>query len=273
MSTTDKLFSVFQITTLAWLTGWFIKIKFFHSYLSYIIYAYPVMNNQFPPFFQNPALASSAFYLPVICFAGVLFRRRSVYQLISLLLLLCAVILGLHTDTYNDMTFISSFWVALWLVWYAFHLHDPDHIRQHAPFLAKCIIAVIFLGGTVGKLTHEYWSGEAFYNLLIHVQPQYLGRLIHDNLPLDQQKIFSGIFSKIVIFVEGSLIFSPIMPYYMFSILSVVAVITIVLFRSWTILSVLLCLAGMVLSCLILIDKESNKLITQPPYTALKNWS
>jgi hypothetical protein len=162
-------------------------------------------------------------------------------------------VLGLHIETYNDMTFISSFWVALWLVWYAFHMHDSAHIVRHAPFLAQCLIAMIFLGGTVGKLTPEYWSGEAFYNLIIRFQPQYLGRLIHDHFSIEQQKIFASVFSKAVIFVEGLLVFSPLFSYTMFCGLSVLTVAAIVMFRSWTILSVLTCLAGMVLSCLLLV--------------------
>lgn len=250
-----KIMAVFQWTVLAWLAGWYIKGKFFHPYLLFHIYAYPMTHAQFPPFFQNPAVAIAAYYLPILCFAGILLKRQAVYKLISLILFSCTVILGLHMDTYNDMTFISSFWVALWLVWYAFHLHDHDHIRRHAPLLVKCMVAMIFLGGTVGKLTPEYWSGEAFYNLIIHFQPQYVGRLIHDHFSIDHQKLFASVFAKLVILMEGLLIFSPFFHYYLFCALSVVTVITIVLFRSWTILSVLLCLSGMILSCLILLAR------------------
>lgn len=248
-----KIKAVFQLTVLAWLMGWYIKGKFFHQYLLFHIYAYPISHAQFPPFFQDPAIATAAYYLPVLCFAGILLSRQDVYKVISLLLLSCTVILGLHMETYNDMTFISSFWVALWLVWYAFHLHDHAHIRRHAPFLVQCMVAMIFLGGTVGKLTPEYWSGEAFYNLIIHFQPQYVGRLIHDHFSMEHQKIFSSVFAKMVILMEGLLIFSPFFHYYLFSALSVVTVVVIVLFRSWTILSVLLCLSGMILSCLLLL--------------------
>lgn len=253
MKTSEKINAVFQLTVIAWLTGWYIKGKFFHSYLLFYIYAYPVSSAQFPPFFQNPVVTTTAYYLPLFCFAGIILRRQAVYQAISLVLLMCAAILGLHMNTYNDMTFISSFWVALWLVWYAFHIHDHEHIQRHALFLVQCMVAMIFLGGTVGKLTPEYWSGEAFYNLIINFQPQYLGRLVHDHLSVENQKLFASIFSKIVIFVEGLLIFSPFFPYYLFCVIGVLTVITIVLFRSWTILSVLSCLAGMILSCLLLV--------------------
>lgn len=259
MEQKNREYLVFQISVAAWLFGWFVKYKFFGPYLSSDIFAYPVFAEQFPRFFQNPSVAFTAYHMPVLCLLGLLTQRRLVYIVMSLLMLVCTTLLGLHISTYNDMTFISSFWAALWLVWYTFHMDDKQHIRVHAPFLVKCIIALLFLGGTAGKLTPEYWSGEAFYNLIVRQTPGYIGVYLINTFSVENQRLILGIVSKIIIVTEGLLVLSPLYPYRLFCLLGGSVIVMIVLFRSWQILSVLSCLAGIILSCLLLLtDSKSN---------------
>ena len=259
MEQRNQQYLVFQLSVAAWLFGWFLKYKFFGAYLSNDIFAYPVLAKQFPRFFQNPSVAFTAYHMPILCPLGLLTQKRLVYIFISLLMLACTTILGLHSDTYNDMTFVSSFWVALWLVWYAFHIEDPQHIQTHAPFLTKCIIALLFLGGAVGKLTPEYWNGRAFYNLVVHQTPGYVGAYLINTFSIEHQKLIVGVLSKIIIITEGLLVLSPFYPYRFFCLFGVCVIIMLVLFRSWQIFSVLSCLAGIILACLLLLtDYKSD---------------
>jgi len=259
MKREGRVYLVFQISAAAWLFGWFLKYKFFGPYFSNLIFTYPVFTDQFPPFFQNPNVAFTAYHMPVLCILGIFTQKRFVYIGMSLLMLICTIILGLHIDTYNDMTFISSFWVALWLLWYSFHIDDQRHIKAHAPLIAKCIIALLFLGGTVGKLTPEYWSGEAFYNLVVHQTPGYAGIYLRNTFTIENQKLILGVLSKMIIMAEGLMILSPLYPYRIFCVFGVCVIFMLVLFREWQIFSVLSCLAGITLSCLLLIDGTKSK--------------
>jgi len=259
MKQEGREYLVFRLSAAAWLFGWFLKYKFFGPYFSHLIFAYPVSAQQFPHFFLNPSIAFAAYHMPVLCIFGLLTQKRLVYIFMSLLMVICTTILGLHINTYNDMTFISSFWVALWLAWYAFHIDDRHHIQTHAPFMAKCIIALLFLGGTVGKLTPEYWSGEAFYNLVVHQTPGYVGIYLMNAFSVENQKLILSVLSKIIIITEGLLVLSPLYPYRFFCAFGICVIIMLVLFRSWQIFSVLSCLTGITLSCLLLINNPNQK--------------
>lgn len=255
---TNREYLVFRLAVIAWLIGWFFKYAFFAPHLLFQIHEYPVIIQQFPAFFQNKYVAGYAYFLPLLAIIGIFFQRRRVYLTIGLVLLSCATLLGLHIDTYNDMTFISSFWVAIWLVWYAYYIDDTDHIKQQAPMLAKCIIGLLFLGGTIGKLTPEYWSGEVFYNTVIRQTPGFFGSLVVQYCSVEQQKFIMSLVSKIIIIAEGLLVLSPVYPYRLFATFSALTILMLVFFRHWQILSVLSCLGGMVLACLLLIHQRQK---------------
>lgn len=253
MKGANREYLVFRLSALAWLTGWFFKYGYFYPYLLHTTQVYPVTAAQFPAFFENPGVAAVVYHLPLLAAAGLFFQRRAVFIATGCLFLLCAGILGLHIDTYNDMTFVSSFWVAVWLIWYAVHIDKPDHIAEHAPFLAKCIVGLLFLGGTVGKLTPEYWSGEVFYNTVVRQTPGFFGMFVAKTFSVDQQRLIMSIISKGIIIVEALLVLSPLYPYRFYAAFASFSIVMLVVFRHWQILSVLSCLAGITLACLLLL--------------------
>ena len=197
MDRTTREYLVFRLVVIAWLIGWYFKYSFLAPHLLHHIHEYPVIIHQFPAFFQNKYVAGCAYFLPILAGLGIFIPRRRVYLCIATILLGCTTTLGLHIDTYNDMTFISSFWVAIWLVWYAYYIDDAKHIVRHAPMLAKCMIALLFLGGTIGKLTPEYWSGEVFYNTVIRQTPGFFGSMVVQYCTVDQQKMIMSLVSKL----------------------------------------------------------------------------
>ena len=247
-----KEYVVFRLCVMAWLFGWYYKYWFFYGYFGHETFDFPVITPQFPQFFLHNGVALVVYYLPVFCLPALFIERRAISLSIAATLLVCATILGLHIDTYNDMTFISSFWIALWLLWFAYHIDDRAHIARHAPFLAKCIIGLLFLGGTVGKLTPQYWSGEAFYNLVVRETPGYVGTFLLTHFSVEEQKMIIGYLSKGIIIFEGLLALSPLYPYRIFCAFGIFSIAMLVLFRGLQILSVLSCLAGMTLACLLI---------------------
>ncbi len=255
------MFLVFRLTILTWLFGWFFKFKFLSRHYGFYTFVYPFFHEQFPAFFLDPAVSYIAFYLPLVAILVFLTNSRVIARGVSLVMLICAGILGLHINSYSDMTYISSFWVAMWLLWYAFHLDDPDHLRQHAPRLAQCVIGLLFLGGTVGKLTPEYWGGEAFHQLVVLDTPGFVGQLLTAFCPLQQQQFIMSILSKLIIVCEALLVLSPFYHYRFFAVFGVLTIVMLVLFRSWQILSVLSCLGGMVLACLLMVNRPQEEMV------------
>src|SRR3989338_2707867 len=92
---------VFRLCVIAWLFGWFFKYTFFGEYFTHHIFDFPVTAEQFPRFFLSNQIAFTAYHLPALCILGLFVRKRSVYIVMSSLLLLCTTILGVHINTYN----------------------------------------------------------------------------------------------------------------------------------------------------------------------------
>ncbi len=251
-------YRVFRLCAMAWLLGWLVKIWYFFPYLRYHIFMFPVTAKQFPEFFLNNNVALIAYHLPIVCLFFLFIEKRVVLLFIASIMLACTTVLGLHIDTYNDMTFISSFWVALWLLWFAYNINDRAHIVRHAPYLAQCIIGLLFLGGTVGKLTPEYWSGEAFYNLVVRETPGPFGLYLLEHYSVETQKVIMAYVSKAIIVSEALLAIAPVYPYRLFCGFGIFTVAMLVVFRNVQILSVLACLAGMALACLLLIPARER---------------
>ncbi len=250
--TDARLFRIFRLVTLAWLIGWYFKFSFFATYFRHIIHAFPVSHELFPAMFTNNMISAWFYFLPVAVLPLLFVPRRAAALITSSVLLVCAVVTGLHINTYNDMTFVSSFWVALWLMWLSIHMNDLKHVQAHGPMLIKCLIGMIFLGGTVGKLTDEYWNGEVFYNTVVKQTPGFFGLFLREHFAIGQQQTIVAFISKLIIGVEALLVLSPLYPYRFFAVFGIFSVSMLVIFRSWQILSVLSCLTGMIIGGLML---------------------
>ena len=196
-------YRVIQYAMLFWLLGWFIKISFFADYLAVYIFAIPIRHDLFPTFFVNPYVAVFFYYLPTLAFPAILLPTRNRLIFSNLIFLGCSLVLMNHIDTYNDATFVTSFWVSLWLLWFSINSdRKDDAVHFHAKILAQCIIGMIFLGGFVGKLTPQYFSGEAFYNIFFHKDAYWPHSWLRTHYSVDQIKIYSQYFSWSVMVME-----------------------------------------------------------------------
>ena len=121
----------------------------------------------FPAFFENGWVSLVAYLLPMLaavsfCFPLTQARVISVASLFAA----CALTLLLHANGHNDATYCTVLWVSLWLLWLGTQWHAPvTQTTRIAIVLGHAIVGMIFLGGFVGKLTPEYWSGETLYHI------------------------------------------------------------------------------------------------------------
>jgi hypothetical protein len=241
-----------QMVISAWLAGWFIKAAFYFPYLSSVIWTHSIGHTHFPHIFTMPEVAMTVYFLPVVACFCFFSRRQMIYQLASSLLLICAVIMNLHIDTHNDATFVTSSWVALWLLWFTAHMHrtDQDFVR-HGRYLAQCLISMIFFAGVIGKLTPEYWQGTVLQQIFLAQSTGSPIKIVMGMLPAVGQAPVITWISWMVIFVEGGLALAVFFPYRWVGIGAPAMMLMILVFSTWRILSVLSAPAGMLLACLL----------------------
>ncbi len=236
---------VARIVLAGWLTGWYVKGSFYYAYL-----LFPATYALFPKFFLNPEVSAISYFLPLVSLAALCFPRRSIFCFTSILLVICSAILLLHINTYNDATFVTAFWVSLWLLWFSTQMDRTDEsVRIHGRKLAQGIVGVIFLGGLVGKLTSGYWNGEVIYNIFFVTQESPISAML-STCPENLRPLAAIIISRLIIVGEAVMALALILPYRIVVWLAAVMFGVMTLFSTWRILSVHGSVIGMLLGCL-----------------------
>lgn len=242
--------AVFHTIVAFWFMGWYLKAYFFMPYIYGELKHFPVLNNFFPFFFRDQTPLQFFYVLPLVGFVLIFRKSPFFYGLTAISLFLSSLALLLHQDTHNDMTFFTSFWVALWLLWFCTQMNKEDStVMVHARSLALCVVAYIFLGGFVGKLTPEYWDGTVWSNIYMSQEPNLLNRFVRGYLDEPSIRLCFGLLAKIIIIVEGLLVLAPLMPYRIALWLGFGLIFSISLFTTWRIFSVLFCLLGLLFAC------------------------
>ncbi|MCC6758547.1 MAG: hypothetical protein IT395_02835 [Candidatus Omnitrophica bacterium] len=249
----EEYHRIARIVMMFWLAGWYIKISFYAPYLLNTTRDFPILHPMFPSFFQAPNVADLFYFLPVAIVPLVFFRRESYLKVAAVLMVVCSAVLNLHINTCNDATFVTSFWVGLWVLWFLFHCHGtPKNFRPQAKNLALCILGVIFLGGFVGKLTPEYWSGQVMSDILFAGGLKTLLGQFVLSLPEDIRQSVMVFLSRLVIILEGILVFTPFLPVWFVLGAMCCILLGFSFFSTWMISSVLLCLLGLVFATVLL---------------------
>ncbi len=252
-------YSIARIVILFWLTGWFIKRWFYEPYLLYSAKPFPVVHPLFPEFFRNADVAIFFYFLPLVIIPLIFLRRGFGLKLSAIVMVVCAAILNLHIDTCNDVTFLTSSWVGLWLAWFIFHADQPvKDFRKHAKILCLCIVGMIFLGGFVGKLTPEYWSGQVMLTILSTSGKESPLGMYFLTLSAEMRGFLIMGLARLVIFLEALLVLAPFLGLRFVFILLAGIFIGFCLFSTTMIFSVIGCMLGMVLACVFLeqMDKK-----------------
>lgn len=250
---------VFRIVAGAWLVGWFWKAWFFAGYYFGEIWDHPFRYAGLPRVLVHPALAAIAWAAPVLVLGALAYPRAWTLRAAAGLMTLAAFVACLHFETFSDATFVTSFWVGLWLVWFTANMRRTDTaLYLHARALAQCILALVFLGGAVGKLTSEYTSGEAFYQLYFVQKDGWPYSWLRDALTADGLRSLATWFSRIVIVGELTLALSPLYPYRVTAIGGSVVMVGMVVISTWNLFSVMACLIGLLLALLAVGDRSQG---------------
>jgi hypothetical protein len=227
------------VATGAWLLGWYWKVSFYVAHLREAA-AHPIDLASLPSVLRAPWLAVVAYALPAA----------------AATLALCALIACAHVELFSDATFVTSFWAALWLAWLA--AAPDDELARHGPRLARATVALVFLGGAVGKLTGAYASGEAFYHLYFLQKDTWPYPALRAALEPGALRALATWFSRAVIAGELALAFGPIVPHRSYVWGACVIMLGMVVISTFYLLSVVAPLVGVLVASRVLAAAPSR---------------
>ncbi|OGX30375.1 MAG: hypothetical protein A2787_04570 [Omnitrophica WOR_2 bacterium RIFCSPHIGHO2_01_FULL_48_9] len=250
---------VFRLAAAFWLAGWYCKITFYYEYLWSTAVRYPLEYSFFPFVLQDAAISQTVYLLPVAALIIFMTEDPRAYLSASVVMLVSSLLMSWHMNTHNDATFVVSFWVAVWLFWLAANLKRAEaEFKLHIVVLAQCLCAMIFLGGFMGKLTPEYWHGDVFYHTHIIENNLWWAARLKQTFNAEQLQGVAMVFSRAVIGMEGLLVLSPFLPSRFVCRFAPLCFSLIMFTNTWRIFSVLGCLMGMLLACLLLENSKKN---------------
>ena len=207
--------------------------------------AQPLVFDFFPSSLQAITTIEVAYLAPICVALGfAVWRTRRAGRVAALAWLGGSLALLLHLGSYNDATFTTSFWVALWMSWYAFRRPRTDgDWALVPPFVARCVISLVFLGGLVGKLTPEYWSGEAFLD--IYDRPYGVFGLARAYVTPAALPALAQVYSIGAIAMEGTAAASFLMPSRWAGLVTIAVMLSIVALSNLLLGSVMAPLIGL----------------------------
>ena len=180
------------------------KISFF-IYANRVYETISIRDSFFPDLLRSSITLRTCFLGTIFCtVVNVFSTNRSLQKSCNFGQLSGLSLLCLHQGTYNDMTFLTSWWCAVWSWWIGnrFDIDPPEELLKKAAFLARLIVSVIFLGGAVGKWTSEYWSGQVLYDIYFVDRDYWTFNYLRSNYNADQLKWLALCYSRLVIILE-----------------------------------------------------------------------
>ena len=230
------------LLTLIWKWQYFVQA-------SRIYGGIPLVDDFFPVWLQSAWTIRVAFLTSVGATAlNFVTASRRTQKTCAWLTFLGTTLLCVHQGSYNDMTFVTAWWTALWSLWYVRRMEDEaeDEMIRRAAFLSRIIISVILLGGAVGKWTPEYWSGEVFYDIYFRDRDYWVFNLLRSTFDTDSLVEMSKWYSRKVVALEtlaGFLLW--MLPPRWAAAAGVIILSSIALLSNFLLFSVLSCLIGL----------------------------
>ncbi len=201
----QRLVNAQRLVQLCIVLGLLWKIKFF-LWSDQVYLDYALSDPFFPDWLESQWTLRIAFTTAVIsgCMAMVLKRRSLLVPAIASQLGSLSVLL-LHQGSYNDMTFLTSWWTSLWCLWLVAQFSDVNDeviVAKQATRLACVILSLIMLGAAVGKWTDEYWSGTVLYEIYFRDRDFWLFNLLRRRLEEAELRQVAMLHSRAVIVSE-----------------------------------------------------------------------
>lgn len=173
----------------------------------------PLGDPFFPPALASVLSLALGLLLPTTAIiVALLWHRLAVALAAFLATACCSLLLMLHQASYNDASFVTSFWSALYGVWLVRALSTRTHgsfPTRLATRLASCFVSLMFLGGAVGKLTPGYWDGSVLYALNFAASDYWSFRMLRSLLSAAQLRDVATLYSRGVVVVELLLVTLP----------------------------------------------------------------
>ncbi|MGB7326450.1 MAG: hypothetical protein WBD31_16370 [Rubripirellula sp.] len=165
----------------------------------------PLADDFFPALLRSATVVIVAFVAAIASLAlNAVTASRPLQVACSVITFLASTVLCVHQGSYNDMTFVTTWWTSLWSLWFVWHMADADQVRvlSRGALLSRLIVSVILLGGGVGKWTAEYWSGEVFFDIYFRDRNFWVFNLLRENFDVESLHEMSKWYSRKVVIVE-----------------------------------------------------------------------
>ncbi len=185
--------------------------------------------------------------VPVVLGILIMFiRTQWALRLQAFVTLACMFVLCIHQGSYNDVTFLTCFWVAAWCAWYTVRLGDPEQeLLSKGKTLGLLIVSMIFLGGAVGKWTPGYWSGEVLYEIYFVDRDFWFFNLLRERMDPQGLRDFATCYSRMVVITETACAFLWLLPPKIGSAIGMIVFLGIAVFSNVYLFSVMFCLFGL----------------------------
>ena len=245
MTLAERRTIALRVATCGWLLGWYWKAFFYAGHLREAA-GWPVDIDTLPSFLRSPAVAIAIYALPIAAAVAIFLERRAARIAGAIALVIAAAIACAHVELFNDATFQTSFWAALWILWLC-GVGDED-LERDGPRLARSVVALVFLGGAVGKLNSAYWSGEAFHHLYFLQKDTWPYPTLRKAISPAALRTMATWFSRVVIAGELAMVAGPIAPHRLYVWAACGVIAFMVLISTFYLFSVLAALAGILVA-------------------------
>lgn len=219
-------------------------VVFYHIYA-----AIPLRDPFFPSPLQSNALLAVCYLTAVALGFGVYATRSWRFlQLQSIVSCLALFVLCIHQGSYNDVTFVTAWWTSLWCVWFARRAAVEDYptLMTKGSFLAQIMLAMILLGGGVGKWTSEYWSGEVLFEIYFRDRDFWIFNFLRGWASEEMLRWTATWYSRGVVIIEsGCFVALWCLPRRLASILAMTVFASVGLFSNFSLFSVLFSTIGL----------------------------
>lgn len=256
----NRVIWVYLIVQVGLLTGLAWKWEFF-SLTDQVYHQIPIVDPFFPPWARSAEVIRWAFLSSLIgIFVGTVGMWVWIRRLAALVVVMALAVMCVHQGSYNDMTFTTSFWVAVWVFWYTTRMErdEPKVLLDKAAFLSRTLASAILLGGAVGKWTPEYWSGAVFYDIYFVDRDYWVFNWLRETYDAETLRTIATWYSRKVIVLEtlaGFLLWR--LPSRWAGALGAILFFSIAFLSNFWLYSVLTCLIGVSLSGVFVMKDQS----------------
>ena len=202
--TTSQLANAQRIVQLCVVMGLLWKIQFF-IWTDKVYLDYRLRDPFFPDWLESQWTLRVAFAIAVLSgIAAVFARGRNILVGTVIVELLALSVLLLHQGSYNDATFLTSWWTAVWCLWVSSQSHGADAqlACRRATKLGCAILSLVMLGAAAGKWTGEYWSGTVLHEIYFRERDFWLFNFLRERFAQTQLLTLAMWHSRVVITIE-----------------------------------------------------------------------